>query len=234
MHRLAVQQRGQQQHLPNRPVAESPDQPGDIGRRQRVAHRPGDRHAETRAGGDDPQVAGGRDRQPAPDRGAVDDGQGRRGQPGQPVQRLVDPCLVGDAVVAAGEPGEFRNVGARHKGAARAAEHDGAQVVPLFQRAAYVAQAGIHGKGHGIARRRPVEGHMRDRTVEAQRDVALCRCRIMGCITGRITGRDALAGGVRHRHPRCRRRGPVRSGFPRGVRQAAGDDAGPAGGCRAA
>ena len=74
-----------------------------IGRRQAVAERPRDRHAELRRGRADAQIAGQRDHAAAAGGDAVDLRDGRRRDALEPVDDRVQPPLVGDPVLAGGE-----------------------------------------------------------------------------------------------------------------------------------
>ena len=119
------------------------------------------------------QVAGIRDRQPAADRPAFDDGDGGHAQSFESGDVAVDFLLVGDAVLAGFELAELLDVGAGDERlAAGAAQQGEAERGVAVDRLAGGGEVVIHAPGHGVARGRAVEGDARDWAVHLQAHAA--------------------------------------------------------------
>ncbi len=165
---------GEQQHAFCSRRPERRHQPRVVLDRQAVAERARDRHAEARRRRRDPQVATGRDRQPAADREAFDRGKRRERQRLDRGEVALHLAFVGDAVLAGAERLELRDVGAGDERlAAGAAEHRDAQVRLGTHACADFAELLVHVPGHGVARRRAVEDHGGDLAVAAVADFAV-------------------------------------------------------------
>ena len=132
--------------------------------RQAVADRARDRQAEARGGRADAQVAGGRQREPAAHREAVDQRDRRLAHALQPADDAVDRALVLEPVLGRGELEELADVGAGHERLlAGAAQHEHAHVVVGVGPLAARVQLLVHREGHRVVRLGPVEGHPRGR-----------------------------------------------------------------------
>src|SRR5262249_1081664 len=128
-----------------------------------------DRNAEARAGRGDAKIASRRDCQPAADGKSFDHRQRRHRQRLDRAENAFHLLLVNEAVVAAAECLELRDVGAGDEGLAPgAAKYRYAQSVLAADARAGLVELFIHAPGHGVARRGPIEDHGSDLAVAAK------------------------------------------------------------------
>ena len=144
-------------------------QPRVVRRRQAVAERARDRHAERRLRRADAQVAGERDDAAAAGGDAFDLRDGRRPHALEPIDHRVEPRFVADHVVPRREACKLTDVGARDERlAARAAEDEHAHARVGVDAIAGLHQRLVHLPRHGVSGFGAVEREERDRTVDIE------------------------------------------------------------------
>ena len=104
--------------------ADRVDETRAVGRREAIAERAGDRHAEAGVGRAHAKIAGERDDAAAASGHSVHLRDGRHGDALQPIDDGVEPLLVADAVVSGPEIRELADVGARGERVAGAADDE--------------------------------------------------------------------------------------------------------------
>ena len=124
---------------------------------QGVAEGAGDRVAEARGRGGDPQVAVGGHREATADADTVDRGDGDLRERPEPLEHLPDPVLVVDRV-GLDEVGDLVARGERL--AAGPAQDHHAHGAVLGRLLPELAHLGVHRLGEGIAALGAVEGHL--------------------------------------------------------------------------